>query len=218
MTHPTPRHIAIAGATGLVGQHLLQIALHDESVEKVHLIGRRAPALSHPKIVTHVVDFKNIPALPRIDEVYLAIGTTIKVAGSKEAFRAIDFDANLAVAKAAVSSGATTIGLVSAIGADANSSIFYNKVKGELEEAILKLNATTVIIARPSLLLGDRKSLNQPLRTGEHLAQVLAPILRFILPPDYRPIAAAQVARALLDKSGGTHSPKIMLSGELQSF
>ncbi len=218
MTNSPPRHIAIAGSTGLVGQFLLQLALKDESIEKVHLIGRRAPDIAHPKVVVHVVDLKNIPPLPKIDEVYLAIGTTLRVAGSKEAFRAVDFDSNLAVAKAALKSGATKIGVVSAMGADAKSAIFYNKVKGELEKAILGLNAKTVVIARPSLLLGDRKSLGQPVRPGERFAQIIAPILNIISPPNYRPVYAYKVAAALLDKSGHTSSPTILLSGEIQAY
>src|SRR4051812_37508150 len=96
------RIVALAGASGLVGREILKGLLADPSVAAVHVPGRRALSVSDPKIKSHVVDFSALPALPHVDEVYLALGTTIKVAGSQEAFRAVDFDANLAVARAAL--------------------------------------------------------------------------------------------------------------------
>jgi uncharacterized protein YbjT (DUF2867 family) len=99
-------------------------------------VSRRALDARHPKLQVHVVDFRRLPALAPVDEAYLALGTTIKVAGSQAAFRAVDLDANLAVAKAAIAAGAKRVALVSAVGADARSSVFYNRVKGELEEAL----------------------------------------------------------------------------------
>ncbi|UXI65870.1 nucleoside-diphosphate sugar epimerase [Tahibacter amnicola] len=156
----------IAGATGLVGRQILEGLLADPGVGAVHSLGRRNPA-PHPKLTAHSVDFAALPALPPADEVYLALGTTIRVAGSQEAFRAIDYDANLAVATAAVAAGAKTLGLVSSMGADARSSIFYSRVKGELEDAVAALPFTGRVIARPSLLLGNREMLGQPTRRGE---------------------------------------------------
>ena len=92
--------MALAGATGLVGRAILEGLLADTSVAAVHAIGRRNPGRVHPKLISQVVDFAALPPLPPLDEVYLALGTTIKVAGSQAAFRAVDFDANLAVARA----------------------------------------------------------------------------------------------------------------------
>ena len=91
------RIVALAGASGLVGREILRGLVADPSVSAIHVLGRRALETT-PKVVSHVVDFRSLPALPHVDEVYLALGTTIKVAGSQEAFRAVDFDANLAVA------------------------------------------------------------------------------------------------------------------------
>src|SRR5215204_7109444 len=126
------RVVALAGATGLVGRAVLKGLLADESVTAVHALGRREPGIIHPKLTPHVVDFKALPPLPPIDEIYLALGTTIKAAGSQAAFRAVDLDANLSVARAALAAGAKRAGLVSAMGADAKSSrVFYNRVKGE---------------------------------------------------------------------------------------
>src|SRR5688572_1122936 len=122
------RTVLVAGASGLVGRAILQGLLADDTVAAVHTLGRRPPGTQHPKLSAHTVDFGSLPPLPRVDEVYLALGTTIKVAGSQAAFRAVDLDANLAVARAAHAAGARRLGLVSAMGADSQSSLFYNRV------------------------------------------------------------------------------------------
>jgi uncharacterized protein YbjT (DUF2867 family) len=192
------RKVLIAGASGLVGSRILRLLLADASVGAVHAVCRRALAIAHPKLTLHVVDFRKLPALPSVDEVHLALGTTIRVAGSQPAFRAVDLDANLAVAKAGVAAGARRIALVSAIGANASSSIFYNRVKGELEEALVRLPLEALVIARPSLLLGDRDALEQPARVSEKLAGRLLPLVEPLLPSRYRPVGADAVATALL--------------------
>src|SRR3954465_11547096 len=161
-----PRTVALAGATGLVGREILRGLVADPSVSAIHVLGRRALEAT-PKVLSYVVDFRALPALPHLDEVYLALGTTIKVAGSQEAFRAVDYEANLAVARAALAAGAKRAGLVSAMGASARSGIFYNRTKGEIEDALAALPFTGLVIARPSMLAGDRASLGQPVRAGE---------------------------------------------------
>ena len=186
----TPCSVAIAGATGLVGRSILQGLLDDPMVSQVHALARRPMAQAHPKLQVQVVDFQAVPTLPPVDEVYLALGTTIKIAGSQAAFRAVDHDANLAVARAARAAGARRAGLVSAMGADARSSIFYNRVKGELEDALAQLGFDTLAIARPSMLLGDRAALGQPLRNLEQLTLRANGVLQWILPRNLRPIAA----------------------------
>src|SRR5258706_12147781 len=134
-----PRTVALAGATGLVGREILRGLVADPGVSAIHVLARRAVAGGDAKVTVHIVDFAALPALPRIDEVYLALGTTIKVAGSQAAFRAVDFDANLAVARAALAAGAKRAGLVSAMGASARPGIFYNPIKGELQDALRAL-------------------------------------------------------------------------------
>jgi uncharacterized protein YbjT (DUF2867 family) len=142
----------VAGATGLVGRAILQGLLADNSVAAVHTLGRRPLPLEHPKLTQHAVDFKTglLPSLPAVDEAFLALGTTIKVAGSQEAFRAVDHDANLAVARAVRAQGTRRLGLVSAMGADPRSRIFYNRVKGETERDLIALGFEGLAIARPS--------------------------------------------------------------------
>lgn len=210
------RTVVIAGATGLVGRELLAGLLGDPAVGAVHSLGRRAPSLQHAKLTAHVVDFAALPPLPVADEVYLALGTTIKVAGSQAAFRAVDYEANLAVATAALAAGVRKLGLVSAMGADANSKVFYSRVKGELEDALAQMPFAGMVIARPSMLVGNREALGQPVRRGEVWAFALGQALGFLIPANYRPIAAADVARALLSAVPLATGKKILLSGAMQ--
>ena len=212
----TTRAVALAGATGLVGRAILEGLLADGSVKAVHSLGRREPGVAHPKLTTHVVNFAALPPLPSLDEVYLALGTTIKAADSQAAFRAVDFDANLAVARAVLAAGAQHAGLISAMGADAKSRVFYNRVKGELEEALAGLSFDGLVIARPSLLTGDREALSQPKRPGEKAATAVSKLLGQLIPANYRPIAAADVARALLARVPAARGRVVLLSGEMQ--
>jgi uncharacterized protein YbjT (DUF2867 family) len=212
----TGRSVIIAGATGLVGRDILEGLLADRTVVAVHSLGRRALAIQHPKLAAHVVDFAAVPTLPPADEVYLALGTTIKVAGSQAAFRVVDFDANLAVAAAALAAGARKAGLVSAMGADSNSKVFYSRVKGELEYALAQMPFEGLVIARPSLLVGNRETLGQPTRRGEELGSALGKALGFLIPANYKPIEAAAVARALLSAVPSAKGKKVLLSGAMQ--
>lgn len=212
----TGRTVIIAGATGLVGREILEGLLGDRTVMMVHSFGRRPPDIEHPKATAHVVDFAALPELPPADEVYLALGTTIKVAGSQAAFRAVDYDANLAVAKAAVAAGAKKAGLVSAMGADTNSTIFYSRVKGELEDALAQLQFEGLVIARPSMLVGNRAAIGQRTRRGEEWASAFGKVLGFLIPANYRPIEAAAVARALLSAVPSGKGRKVLLSGSMQ--
>ncbi|MGJ7916687.1 NAD(P)H-binding protein [Massilia sp. LXY-6] len=198
---PSPadqRKVLVAGATGLVGGQILQALLADPTVAEVHALSRRPLTISHPKLQVHIVDVGRLPALPPADEAYLALGTTIKVAGSRAAFRAVDLDANLAVATAAHAAGVRRLGLVSAAMANAASSTFYNRVKGELEDALKAMAWKTLVIAQPSLLLDYRDGLQQPPRLGERMAIPIAKVLAPLLPGAYRPVHARAVAQSLV--------------------
>lgn len=211
------RTALVAGASGLVGREILRALLADKGYTAVHCVGRRPLALRHPKLTSSTVDFAALPSLPAVDDVFIALGTTIQVAGSQHAFRAIDFDAVVAVASATRSSGATHLGLVSAMGASPKSPVFYNQVKGEAEQAVAALGFTHTVIARPSLLDGDRALLQQPARRGEQWGLRVMKLLRGLIPANLRAVAASDVARSLIlavkTRGPGTH---ILLSGELQ--
>jgi uncharacterized protein YbjT (DUF2867 family) len=220
---PTPsdsaaarREVLLAGASGLVGHELLRQLLADASVARVHVLVRRELPQRDPKLAQHIVDFRALPALPAASEAYIALGTTIKVAGSQEAFRAVDFDAVLAAAKAAQAAGARRLGVVSAMGADARSRVFYSRVKGETEEALGRLGFSTLVIARPSLLAGDRHGVGQPVRRGEELGMQVSRWIGFAIPANYRPIEARRVARALLQDVPAVTGRRVLLSGEMQ--
>jgi len=211
------RRVLIAGASGLVGRELLRAVLDDPAVATVHALGRRTLPLRHPKLIQHEVDFAALPALPPVDDVFVALGTTIKAAGSQAAFRKVDFDAVVAVARAARAAGATRLGVVSAMGADAASRVFYSRVKGEAEAALAALGFGTLVIARPSLLVGDRPALGQPQRAGEEIGLKVSRWLGPLIPANYRPITAAAVARSLLRAVRQTQGRRVLPSGEMQA-
>lgn len=188
--HLTPQHIVIAGATGLTGEHLLDRLLSEPTVARV-LAPSRRPLASHPHLENPVGELDQLlPTLTGpVDTAFCCLGSTIKQAGSQEAFRAIDHDLVLAFARRARELGARHLVVISALGANPQSSVFYNRVKGETEEALKAMGWPQLTIARPSLLLGARHEF----RLGERLA---APLLRW-LPGKYRGIEACALARAL---------------------
>lgn len=207
----------VAGATGLVGREVLAALLADKHYRAVHSLGRRTLPLTHAKLIQHIVDFAALPELPQIDDVFICLGTTIKAAGSQAAFRAVDYEAYMAVARMGIARGATKLGVISAMGADARSRVFYNRVKGEAEDAIATLGYASVSIVRPSLLVGDRTALAQPERPGERIGLWISQRLKPLVPANYLPVQAADVAAGLVQavKAGqpGVHR---VLSGALQ--
>ncbi|HPT15132.1 MAG TPA: oxidoreductase [Bacteroidales bacterium] len=194
------RTAIVAGATGLVGGHLVDQLLKDDLYEKVILFSRKSLEIQHVKIQQFIVDFErlNPSELPqRADDVYCALGTTIKKAGSQAAFYKVDHDYVVNMAGYATSIGAVRFLVVSAMGANARSRIFYNRVKGEMEFAISRLLIKEKHIFRPSLILGKRSEF----RFGEYLAQKFAGSLAFLFVgplKKYRPIKAEAIAGAMI--------------------
>lgn len=174
--------------------------------------------MAHPKLVVHLTpDFTAFQA-PAVDDVFIALGTTIKVAGSQQAFRAVDFEAVVAMARSARAAGAGRLGIVSAMGASTQSPVFYNRVKGEMEDAVSQLGYNSVVFARPSVLAGDRAALAQATRSGEQLALTVTRLLKPLIPANYRVIAAADVAKALIKAvQAGQPGCHRLLSGEMQA-
>lgn len=194
------RTALVAGATGLVGSHVLALLLADAHWSHVVTVGRRRAAQQHGKLEQRVLDLGAIETannLPHVDDVFCCLGTTIKQAGSQQAFRLVDHTFVVGLARAGLRAGATQFLLVSAIGADPESRVFYSRVKGETEAAIRQLPYHAIQIFRPSLLLGERAEF----RLGERIAMLGAPVLPALLfgrLRRYRPIQAATVARAML--------------------
>lgn len=189
--------LLLAGATGLVGSHALRLALADPMIERVIAPTRRALP-PHPKLEAPRVDWDALPAdAPwwRVDAAVCALGTTMREAGSREAFRKVDFDYPLAIARAAHRAGARAYALNSALGADAGSRVFYNRVKGELEQALAGVGFDSLTYVRPGLIGGERRQS----RPGEAAATVLLRALAPALPRRWRINPAPRIAQALLD-------------------
>lgn len=189
--------LLIVGASGLVGSHVLQRALADERVSEVVAPSRRALA-AHPKLFAPLVDFDQLPSDAdwwQADAVICALGTTMKLAGSRDAFRRVDHDYPMAVAKLARQQGTPTYVLNSAVGADAQSRFFYNQVKGELERNLAACGFTSLTYVRPGLISGPR----QEFRLGERAAECLLKLLGPLLPTRLRVNPADNIARALLE-------------------
>ncbi|MCH4867993.1 oxidoreductase [Pseudomonas sp. PAMC 29040] len=186
----TPQHILLAGATGLTGEHLLDRLLNEPTITRV-LAPSRRPLAKHPHLENPVGDPSVfLPELSgQVDIAFCCLGTTIKQAGSQEAFRAVDHDMVVAFAKRAREMGARHLIVLSAIGADPKSSVFYNRVKGEMEQSLRAQGWPQLTIARPSLLIGER--------TEPRLAEQLAAPLSRLIPGKYHGIEACQLARAL---------------------
>ena len=206
------RRVLIAGATGLVGRHLLQLLLDDPEIVNVVALTRRPLAIPHPQLTEALVDFAHLEdfAAPPVDDYFCCLGTTIRQAGSREAFREVDLFYPVAIARMALAAGATRCYFVSALGADATSRVFYNRTKGELEAELARLPFRTVVAMRPSLLAGERAEF----RTGERLALAALRPLSALLPARYRPIDARLVARALLAASRTSEAGRFVVDSE----
>lgn len=199
--------LLIVGATGLVGNLALEQALADKRVSRVIALTRR-PIAPHNKLENVVLDFSNMPVDAgwwSVDGVISALGTTRAAAGSASAYRAIDYDYPLAVARQARAHGATRFALTSSLGANPRSLFAYPRMKGELEIELTKLGFPCLTIVRPSVLDGEREQQ----RSDENLAKSIVKILAPILPHRMRLSPASAVAAALLegaiDASPGIH-------------
>ncbi len=208
----------IAGSTGLIGGQLLQLLLNDEYYDVVKAISRKPLEITHPKLENIVLDFDKLTEHHdklKADDVFCCLGTTIKKVKTKEKFRQVDFDYPVQLARLTQVNGAEQYLLVSALGADKNSNIFYNQVKGEVEEAIEKIGFKSYQIFRPSLLMGNRNES----RSGEEAGKVFFKYFGFLVPKKYKGIESIKVARAMqvlaVQHQQGKH---IHESKELQAY
>jgi len=195
----SPLSVLLVGATGLVGRECLRLLLADNAFGHINVVTRRAlsPDVRSPKLETHVVDFDHLneyDALFKVDAILCTLGTTIRQAGSRTRFRTVDYEYPLTFAKLGRRHGCNHFLVVSALGANPRSRVFYNRVKGELEDALRALNYPRLTIVRPSLLLGPRAEL----RLGEEVAKRVTRWLGPLVPRAFKPVEARSVAAAML--------------------
>jgi len=194
----SPKGALLAGASGLVGDLCLARLLDHPAYDRVTVLSRRPIARAHAKLRVELVNFDDLQPLGECyDDIFCCLGTTIKKAGSQAAFRRVDHDYPLALARLGKAAGARQFLLVSALGADAQSSVFYSRIKGETESDIAAIGLAKVIFMRPSILLGERNEQRTGERAGVLVGQLIAPLLIGPL-RKFRPIHADDVAAAML--------------------
>lgn len=200
MSYSSYKTALVIGATGLVGKQVLNYLLASPIYNQIKILTRRATGIQHEKLDEIFFDFdKPDASLVKADDIFCCLGTTIKKAGSEEAFKKVDFQYPLQIGRLGKLNGASKYMIVSSMGADSKSFIFYNRVKGEIERELTDLHYDTLHILRPSLLLGDRGG---EARLGEKIGEVLAKILDpVMLGPlkKYAAIDSAKVARGSVE-------------------
>ena len=200
---------SVIGATGLVGKQLINLLLSDPLFTKVRIFVRRDAGITHPKLEQHVVEFNDSGTWEKHltgDILFSALGTTLRKAGSKDKQYEVDFRLNLKFANKAKENGIGTYVLVSSIGADSRSKIFYSRIKGELDDAVMNLGFRKLAILRPSMLLGERDE-------NRWMEKISIPVFRMLtrfLFKKYRPIEGRTVAKAMIAASLAPPSGKII--------
>ena len=189
----------LIGATGLIGSHLLEELLTDPFFDTVRILIRRPIDIANAKLEKKIVDFNDsdsiLVALSNSDVVFCAIGSTMKkVKGDKEAYRKIDFEIPVKLARFCKMTGCGKFILVSSAGANAKSMNFYQRLKGETDEAVKEVGPKTIHIMRPSLLLGERKEF----RLGENIGKAFMTFFSFLIPEKYKAIQGKDVAKVML--------------------
>ena len=210
--------VALAGSSGLVGKYLTQFLLDDNAVEELHLFVRTAQNRNHPKIIEHVVDLYSMDKLQieaTFDAAFCSLGTTMKKAGSKTAFEKVDKHMVLSFAKFVQRQGCKHFSIVSSMGANPNSHIFYSRVKGVVEKELYKLHFNKLTIMRPSFILGPRGEDRFGEQIGKKLTQIISPLLIGSL-RHYKPVHAEQIAKKMVQLwKSQTEKEVILLSGDI---
>ena len=210
---PSFRTALVVGASGLIGSFLLRRLLASERYASVVAWARRDIDHTHPKLKVEIVDFERLEERRvEAEDVFCCLGTTIKQAGSQAAFRRVDYDYPVALARAAARGGAKRLLVVSALGADPDATVFYNRVKGEMEEAV-RAGVPRTILLRPSLLSGPRAEERLGEKIGLVIGNIFGPLLG-----KYRPIHADIVAAAMLKAAGEDRPSGVLESDEIRKM
>lgn len=190
------RSVLVIGATGLVGSECIRLLVEDPTCSRIVVVARspRPASLISQKIEWNQCNFDELAAHPEyfdVDQIICAMGTTVRKSPSRDEYRKIDYEYPLTAARLGRQHGARHFLVVTALSADSRSPIFYNRLKGEVEDSLMKLDYPSLTIARPSVLVGDRKE--------SRWSEKLAGKLGFLMPTKYKPVKVASVARALVD-------------------
>lgn len=208
----------ILGASGLTGRHLLELLLDDSLYAQITIYVRKPVHISHPKLVQRIVDFEKLDTAVEATDVFCCLGTTIKKAGSQDAFKQVDLVYPQKVATLQLAAGSQKFLVISAVGADKNSFIFYSRTKGQLEEALTTLGYRCLCIFRPSFIMGDRTEKRVGEKIGIFIAKLINPILIAPL-KKYKPVSALALAKSMQYEAhhflNGTH---IISSDEIKKF
>ena len=198
MTSSSQKIALVIGATGLIGDQLTRKLCQLAHYERVKVLVRKPLGWQHPRLQEIQFDFDNPNGLlTQADDIFCCLGTTMKKAGSKEAFRKVDYQYPMDVARLGREQGATQFSIVTSMGADPNSMFYYNRVKGDVERDLATLNYPALLIFRPSLLLGTRSES----RLGEKIGEGVMKLLNPLIPAKYKAIKSGTVAEAMYDKA-----------------
>lgn len=216
MTTPPQKTALVLGASGLIGDLLTHRLVESSFYANVKVLVRKSLGWQHPRLQEVQFDFDHPNGLlTQATDIFCCLGTTIKKAGSKEAFRKVDYQYPLEVARLGLANGAQQFAIVTAMGADTDSVVFYNKVKGEVERDLTRLHYPTLLIFRPSLLFGNRSEH----RLGERIASVAMRLFNPLIPDKYKGVDAGKVAEAMLETTQQDLTGKhIFESDSLQQF
>lgn len=206
---------SVFGATGLVGKQVVEQLIENDNYQKIILPNRRKVTYESAKVETQQIDFDHLEKhmdMFEVDHIFICLGTTINKAGSKEAFKKVDYHIPKSIAEYAAKKKVEAVVMISSLGADADSSTFYLKTKGEVEKAVKKLLGDRAFVVRPSMLFGKR----QEFRLGEEVGKLLMKALFFIIPKKYRGIHDYEVAAAMIRIANEKPKQKIFISDELK--
>ncbi len=208
----------LLGASGLTGSCLLELLLQNDNYQKVIIYVRKSTGFKNPKLLEKQFDFDNCNESVEANDVFCCLGTTIKKAKTKEAFKKVDLEYPIKIAQIQFSAGSTKFLVVSAMGADKNSSIFYSRTKGEIEDQLQNIGYSSLTIFRPSFITGERKEKRMGESIGISLFQIINPILVGPL-KKYQSVSAHSIALAMVHEANSENKgTSVLLSDEIKKY
>jgi len=212
------RTALLLGATGLTGNLLLNLLLQSPNYQKVTIYVRKSINLTHPKLIEQIIDFETIDTSVNAEDIFCCLGTTIKIAKTKEAFEKVDLHYPIKIAQLQKNAGSKQFLVVSAMGANVNSSIFYSKTKGLMETGLQKIGFDSLHILRPSFIDGERKEKRLGEKIGLILFSIVEPLLVGPL-RNYTSVKASAIAACMLQKAIENNTGTFtILSGDIKKW